>query len=109
MRCVHAVLLAAFSLDAPAAWAETSWTERKCQLYADATAAALSWTDPAGLSEEFLGHHAAFLASGCMRPHDVCPRSPEEVALADLLLTMSMSEGMASTFVPFACSEGEPP
>lgn len=109
MRLLAAFLLAALSLGAPAARAETTWTERKCELYADATAAALSWTDPAGLSEEFLARHAAFLASGCTAPHDVCPRSAEEVALADLLLTMSMSEGMASTFVPFACPEAGSP
>lgn len=101
-RAAGAAFLA---LAAAAAAAEASWTERKCELYADATAAALSWTPPEGLGEEFLARHQAFLDSGCTRPHDVCPRTPQEVALADLLLAMSMSEGMASTFVPFACPE----
>lgn len=109
MYSIQASLLATLLFGSLPAQAETSWTQRKCQLYADATAAALSWTEPEGLSGEFLDRHAAFLASGCTRPHDVCPRSPEEIALADLLLAMSMSEGMASTFVPFACPAGEAP
>ena len=79
------------------------WTERKCELYADASSAALSWSGGDGLGPEFLARHEAFIASGCTAPHDVCPRSPEELALAELLTVMSMSEGMASTFVPFAC------
>ena len=80
-----------------------SWTERKCHLYAHAWEDGLAWKGTAGLSPEFLERHEAFLASNCTRDHDVCPRSPEEIAMADLLTVMSMSEGMASTFVPFGC------
>lgn len=85
--------------------ARLSWTERKCHLYAHSWEDALAWQSTAGLSSEFLERHEAFLASECTHVHDVCPRSPEEIEIADLLTMMSMSEGMASTFVPFSCPD----
>ena len=57
----------------------------------------------AGLSEGFLSAHDAFLASGCTARADVCPRSPEELDLANVLTLAAMNAGAASTFLPFAC------
>jgi hypothetical protein len=80
-----------------------SWTEQKCARYRRA------WTDVQarrgvqGIGQEFLGKHEAFLASGCTAKVDVCPRSPEELDLANLLTVAAMNAGTASTFLPFAC------
>lgn len=82
-----------------------SWTQRKCVLY---TAA---WHHIAGdglhdgVSEEFLADHDAFLASGCLDRGYVCPISPREMEIADLLSLMAVAEGMAGSFLPFNCTD----
>ncbi|SDN58267.1 hypothetical protein SAMN05216196_101973 [Lutimaribacter pacificus] len=102
---IRAALICA-ALWASGAQAQDAWAQRKCALYTQAWDFALRAYGTAGLSAEFLDRHAGFLASGCTAAHDVCPRSREERAMADRLTIMSMSEGMASTFVPFACPRG---
>lgn len=79
------------------------WSRQKCALYSSAWERALEWRGTEGLSERFLARHEAFLAGGCLGRGDVCPQSPQELALADLLTIAAMNEGMASTFLPFAC------
>ena len=83
-----------------------TWPEQKCVLYERAVDSALSMQGPDGISESFIAANDAFIASGCTGPHNVCPRNPEEIALADNLTLMTMFEGMASTFVPFGCPSG---
>jgi hypothetical protein len=75
----------------------------KCTRYQAAWGEALARFGRRGLGQEFLDGHAAFLASGCRAGRDVCPRSPEELALADALTIAAMNFGTASTFLPFAC------
>jgi hypothetical protein len=77
--------------------------EVKCERYTKAWTQALARKGTKGLGEEFLKSHAAFLASGCTARADVCPRSAQELEMANTLVLMAMSEGMASTFLPFAC------
>jgi hypothetical protein len=80
-----------------------SWPEVKCARYRAATSAILARRGTAGLGRAFLDSHAAFIASGCTEGRSVCPRSPEEFALADTLTVAAMNFGTASTFLPFAC------
>lgn len=80
-----------------------SWPAVKCERYGKAWTEALSKRGRAGLSPEFVARHEAFLASGCTAQGDVCPRSKEELDLANILVLMAMNENMASTFLPFAC------
>jgi hypothetical protein len=80
-----------------------SWSEVKCTRYAKAWGEALAKRGRTGLSAEFIARHEAFLASGCPTPGDVCPRSKEELNLANVLVLMAMNEGAGSTFLPFAC------
>ena len=47
--------------------------------------------------------HEAFIASGCTRQGNVCPRSAEELDLANMMVVAAMNAGTASTFPPFAC------
>jgi hypothetical protein len=97
--CVLAAPALAASSDAQS----PSWRETKCIRYRDAWSAALQHQGHAGLGRDFLDRHAAFLESGCTREHDVCPRSPEELALANVMVMSAMNFGTASTFPPFAC------
>ncbi|AMJ63315.1 hypothetical protein AXW83_26125 [Bosea sp. PAMC 26642] len=80
-----------------------SWSEVKCARYSQAWADALARRGRQGLGTEFIERHEAFLASGCTAQGDVCPRSKEELDLANVLVLLAMNAGTASTFLPFAC------
>jgi hypothetical protein len=83
---------------------EKTWPEVKCDRYKQAWSEAVrrGWTRR-GVGQEFIDRHDAFLASGCTGPADVCPRSNEEIELANVLTIAAMNAGTASTFLPFAC------
>ena len=94
--------------DAPAVASATtasqsSWPEVKCARYTEAWREALARRGARGLGSEFLASHEAFLAAGCTGPANVCPRSPEELELANIMVVAAMNAGTASTFLPFAC------
>jgi hypothetical protein len=80
-----------------------SWREVKCVRYAKAWSEALHRKGAQGLGREFLDRHDAFMASGCTASTDVCPRSAQELALANIMIIASYNAGMGSTFSPFAC------
>lgn len=80
-----------------------SWPAIKCARYKKAYADAIARFGKRGLGEAFLQTHDVFLASDCSVKADVCPRSKEELDLANVLVILSMNQGMASTFVPFNC------
>ena len=80
-----------------------TWHDTKCERYRKAWSDALRHVGPEGLGRPFLDAHAAFFASNCTRRADVCPRSPQEIALANIMVTLSMDFGAASTFAPFYC------
>lgn len=79
-----------------------SWTEEKCDRYAAAWQAAVEQRGMAGLSDEFLAAHDAFLGSGC-RSRSACPRSRAELDMADLMTVLALNAGMSGTFLPFVC------
>lgn len=105
-------MLLALSATAPAA-AQTepappsqitgTWPEVKCQRWRSAYDEALRRFGSKGLGEEFLARNDAFIASGCRNPPDVCPRSSEELAFANVMVMAGMNAGLASTFMPYAC------
>lgn len=80
-----------------------SWPEVKCARYRQAWADALARRGRSGLGQEFIDRHEAFLVAGCTARADVCPRSAEELELANILTILAMNAGTASTFLPFAC------
>jgi hypothetical protein len=80
-----------------------SWPEVKCARYKKAWSEALAHRGTQGLGQEFLERHEAFLASGCTARADVCPRSAEELDIANMMVVAAMNAGTASTFPPFAC------
>ena len=80
-----------------------SWPEVKCARYTKAWSDALARRGTEGLGQDFLDRHEAFLASGCTTKGDVCPRSAEELEMANMMVVAAMNAGTASTFPPFAC------
>jgi hypothetical protein len=107
MTAVRAVVLAAtiasgMSL-AGARDRQLSWPEEKCARYTKAWTGALERRGTEGLGREFLARHDAFLASGCTGSVEECPRSEQELAMANILVMASYNAGMGSTFTPFAC------
>src|SRR5829696_6296964 len=75
-----------------------SWPEVKCERYGKAWTEALTRRGRQGLSPEFIERHEAFLASGCTAQADVCPRSTEELDMANIMVVAAMNAGTASTF-----------
>ncbi len=80
-----------------------SWAEQKCALYSSAWNDLVGDDAPEGVSDAFLSDHAAFIASGCVERGHVCPRTPRELEIADMLTLMAVAEGMAGSFLPFDC------
>ena len=80
-----------------------SWPEVKCERYAKAWSEVLTRRGTRGLGQEFIDRHNAFVASGCTARADVCPRSADELDVANIMVLSAMNAGMASTFPPFAC------
>jgi hypothetical protein len=89
---------------APAQAQTRAWTAEKCSRYAQSWSEALARFGRDGLGEAFLARHDAFLASGC-QVRDACPRSPQELAMADIMTVAAMNAGTASSFVPFVCRD----
>jgi hypothetical protein len=103
-RLALAALLLCLAPQAGAQAPARAWTAEKCSRYGQSWSEALSRFGREGLSADFLSRHDAFLASGC-RTRDVCPRSPQELALADVMTIAAMNAGAASSFVPFICRD----
>jgi hypothetical protein len=80
-----------------------TWPEVKCERYGKAWSEALARRGTKGLGQGFIERHEAFLASGCTARADVCPRSSEELDMANIMVVAAMNAGTASTFPPFAC------
>ncbi|TDT77219.1 hypothetical protein BDE40_0499 [Litoreibacter halocynthiae] len=80
-----------------------AWGDKKCELYRAAFEDARVMLGSDGISDSFTDGNARFIASGCTEQIRLCPQSVKELELADMLTVMTMSEGMASTFVPFGC------
>ncbi len=83
--------------------APSDWPAVKCERYRQAWADVLARRGTDGLGPAFLERHEAFLASGCTARADVCPRSPQELELANILSLRAMNAGMTGSFLPFAC------
>lgn len=81
----------------------SSWSEEKCRRYKSLWGQALARRGTRGLGPEFMERHQAFMDSGCTARADVCPRSAEELDLANIMVMAAMNAGTASTFLPFAC------
>lgn len=98
-----ALVLAAAGVSPAAAQPASDWSRVKCERYTRAWTDALARRGRDGLTADFVARHEAFLESGCTARADVCPRSPKDFEMANLLTVLAMNAGTASTFLPFAC------
>jgi hypothetical protein len=88
---------------AEVAQVKPDWPQEKCFRYGRDWTEALRRYRRDGLSTEFVAGNAAFVASGCLRPEKICPRSAKDLRLADTLAIRVVNEGMSTTFLPFDC------
>jgi hypothetical protein len=80
-----------------------NWPQVKCERYKASWTDALKRRGAEGLSPEFVERHEAFLKGGCTGRADVCPRTPRDFDMANVLTILAMNFGTASTFLPFGC------
>ena len=83
--------------------ASATWAEQKCRTYAAAWEQALVGFGSDQMNYAFIAANENFIAGGCTGPADVCPRSLEEIEVANVLTLAMMNAGAASTFLPFRC------
>ena len=83
----------------------TAWVEQKCQIYAQAWAQALDLFGSGEMNYAFMAGNENFIASGCTESDDICPRSTQELEIANALTLALMNAGTASTFLPFHCPQ----
>jgi hypothetical protein len=83
----------------------TAWQQQKCALYEDAWGRALASIGSDNVNYNFVANNENFIASECTERVNVCPRSNQELEIANLLTMVMMNEGAASTFLPFTCAE----
>lgn len=107
-RLLAPAILFGIALGAPSALRAQSetpenWPAVKCERYTKAWGEALAKFGRKGLGQPFIEAHEAFLSSGCSIKGEVCPRSKEELDLANVMVILGMNQGMASTFMPFSC------
>ena len=82
-----------------------AWAKEKCVRYERAWKRATDFVGPNGISREFIEGNEKFIADGCSSGADVCPRSAEEIKLANVLTMAAMNFGTASSFLPFVCRQ----
>ena len=107
MRRVVVIFGLALSLAQPA-WAQapsTDWVEQKCQTYAEAWTQALALFGSGEMNYAFIAGNENFIASGCTEAGDICPRSTQELEIANALTLALMNAGTASTYLPFHCPQ----
>lgn len=80
-----------------------TWRAEKCRLYAEAWQQARARRGNGALTPGFIAANDEFIARGCGEKVPVCPRSPADFDMANVLTIRAMNAGMASTFLPFAC------
>jgi hypothetical protein len=102
MRLIQAAALSFLVLKNPALAQSVDWPAEKCRRYSHAWHDALIHPGAKGLGKDFLSAHSAFISAGCAGPREVCPRSPEELEMANTMTMLALNAGMSGTFLPFA-------
>ncbi|MBN9064016.1 MAG: hypothetical protein BGP06_07335 [Rhizobiales bacterium 65-9] len=88
--------------DEDAAPASQPSQQVKCDAYRKAFDAVVARVGRKGLSDEFIGRNAAFVEASCAGERNVCPRSPEELRVANIIVAQAVSS-TGGTFMPFGC------
>lgn len=82
---------------------QAGWVEQKCRAYEAAWTQALDTYGSEQMNYAFIAGNENFIAGGCTAPADICPRSNQEIEIANALTLALMNAGTASTFLPFKC------
>ncbi|SEQ25717.1 hypothetical protein SAMN05428969_2434 [Devosia sp. YR412] len=101
------ILLLALIPPATGQEAPTDWPEQKCAAYAAAWSQALDAYGSDQMNYAFMAGNENFIASGCADRAEICPRSAQELDIANALTLALMNAGTASTFLPFKCPQPE--
>lgn len=88
--------------DEEAAPASQPSQQAKCDAYRKAFDAVVARVGRKGLSDEFIGRNAAFIEASCAGERNVCPRSPEELRVANFIVAQAVGS-TGGTFMPFGC------
>jgi hypothetical protein len=80
-----------------------TWAETKCIRYKAAWDELQKRRGLKGLGADFVQRHQDFIDTGCRNSTHVCPRSDDELEVADMMVVAALNGGMASTFPPFSC------
>ncbi|MGL5448387.1 MAG: hypothetical protein ACRDBL_13860 [Rhabdaerophilum sp.] len=104
------IVLAVLFLLAPQGFAQNrdiapDWVVEKCARYKSAWIEAQKRLGTKGLGAEFLTRHNAFIETGCTARANVCPRSAQELDMANTMTLRALNAGMSGTFLPFACRQ----
>ncbi|WP_298983245.1 hypothetical protein [uncultured Roseibium sp.] len=100
--CVVACLGTGVATDARAE-SRDERRQRNCAHYQEMSARALASIGEPNLTPEFLKDSNAFIEAGCLSNKPACPSTEADFAFADLMIMMSVSANMGSTFTPFRC------
>ncbi|WP_123791502.1 hypothetical protein [Pacificibacter maritimus] len=102
-KYMRGILIGAMMVPFAAQAISPEWTAEKCERYTRAWGMATQGDVAASLSDDFVTHHDAFIASGCTMRGKVCPVTKAERDLADILSLMAVAEGATGSFLPFHC------
>ena len=87
---------------------ELDWVAQKCAIYETAWNRALDDFGSDQLNYAFIAGNENFIAGGCSERVRLCPRSDQELDIANLLSLVMINAGTASTFLPFHCATSGP-
>lgn len=85
------------------ATAQSDWPTEKCRLYESYWTEALERFGSDDLNYNFIAANENFIAAGCSEKGTACPRSTQELDIANALSILMINAGAASTFLPFHC------
>ena len=106
--CLLALLAMGLAHPVCAQETDVGWVEQKCATYAAAWTQALDLFGSDRMNYAFIAGNENFIASGCRPVGDFCPRSDQELDIANALTLALMNAGTASTFLPFRCEPAQP-
>lgn len=98
-----ALLLPLLLVSGPVGAQEKTWQAEKCRLYENYWTQALERFGSADLNYAFIAANENFIAAGCTEQGIACPRSAQELDIANALSILMINAGAASTFLPFHC------
>lgn len=86
----------------------TAWQSQKCQAFEAAWGRALDVHGTDNMNYDFVAQNENFIESDCIEQSAICPRSDQEIDVANDITFEMMGIGLASTFLPYRCQAEQP-